>query len=134
MDQTIHSIQVGCDNCSRGNYTKDCPLDEDGNRKENVCYTAADRSDNWRNQNWKREGWKPREEYLREKEARYKQTAPGFYQKPINQETLPPKKQSIEDILTQFIEASNKNMEKRMIKSEGWSKITRIPTKTNKLQ
>lgn len=31
MDQAIHEIGVGCENCNRPHLTKDCDLDENGN-------------------------------------------------------------------------------------------------------
>ena len=48
-DQSIHAIHVGCDSYSGPHLTKDCDLDENGNRKEQVCYSSGDRFDeDWR--------------------------------------------------------------------------------------
>lgn len=45
MDQSIHVIYVGCDNCSGPHLTRDCDLDENGNRKAQACYSSGDRYD-----------------------------------------------------------------------------------------
>lgn len=45
MDQFFHAIGVGCDNCSSPHLTKDCELDENSNRKEQVCYSSGDKYD-----------------------------------------------------------------------------------------
>lgn len=46
INQTIHAIQVGCDNCSGPHIQKDYPLDEDGNKKAEVCYTFGVKYEN----------------------------------------------------------------------------------------
>ena len=33
MDQSIHAIRVGCERCNGPHLTKDCHLDENGNKK-----------------------------------------------------------------------------------------------------
>ncbi|KAL7590054.1 hypothetical protein Lser_V15G39714 [Lactuca serriola] len=52
IDQTIHAIQVGCENCNGPHLTRDCDLDENGNKKTQKA-----------------------------KEEKYKQKGRGFYQK-----------------------------------------------------
>lgn len=47
--QSIHTIRVGCENCSGPHLTKDCDLDENGNRKAQVYYSIGDKYDeDWR--------------------------------------------------------------------------------------
>ncbi|KAI3740267.1 hypothetical protein L2E82_30693 [Cichorium intybus] len=70
VNQTIHAIQVGCDNCSGPHLARDCPLDEDGKRKESVCYSSGDRFDERRPRN---NNWKPYEEYKKDQAKKYKQ-------------------------------------------------------------
>lgn len=40
--QSIHAIQVRYDNCSGAYLTKDCDLDDNGNKKDQVCYSSGD--------------------------------------------------------------------------------------------
>lgn len=65
MGQPIHAMQVGYDNYSGPHLTKDCDLDENGNRKAQVCYSRNNRFD----EDWRRmkKEWKPYEEYRKEK-------------------------------------------------------------------
>ncbi|XP_023749864.1 uncharacterized protein LOC111898174 [Lactuca sativa] len=56
MDQTIHAIGVGCENCRGPHLTKDCDLDENGNKKAQVFYLSGDRYD----EKWR----KPKKEWL----------------------------------------------------------------------
>lgn len=51
MVQLIHAIQVGCDSCSGPHLTKDYDLDENMNKKAQVCLSSVDRFDDyWRRQ------------------------------------------------------------------------------------
>ena len=61
MDQSIHAIGVGCERCNRPHLTKDCFLDDNGNKKAQVYYFSGDKYDeDWRK--LKKE-WLPYEEY-----------------------------------------------------------------------
>ena len=49
MDQSIHALRVGCERCNGPHLTKDCHLDENGNKKAQVCYSRGEKYDaNWR--------------------------------------------------------------------------------------
>ncbi|XP_023748419.1 uncharacterized protein LOC111896683 [Lactuca sativa] len=103
MDQTIHVIQVGCDNCNEPHLTRDCDLDKNGNKKVQECYSSGQRfDDNW--QKPKKE-WLPYDEYKKAKEEKYTQKARGFYQK---EEPVQEKKPNLEEMLTKFVAASEK--------------------------
>ncbi|XP_023771140.1 uncharacterized protein LOC111919779 [Lactuca sativa] len=103
MDQSIHAIRVGCDNCGVPHLTKDCDLDENGNRKAQVCYSSGDRFDHdWRKP---KKEWLPYDEYKKAKEEKYRQKARGFYQK---EEPAQEKKTDLEAMLTRFVSASEK--------------------------
>jgi len=106
MEQAVHAIRVGCDNCGGPHLKKDCALDDSGNKKEKVCYSSADRSDNWRG----RREWLPQEEYRKEMTKKYKQQAPGFFQQQQPLETPVPAepKASLEDIVNKFVQSSEK--------------------------
>ncbi|XP_023760786.1 uncharacterized protein LOC111909226 [Lactuca sativa] len=103
MDQSIHAVRVGCERCSGPHFTKDCHLDEYGNKKAQVCYSSGDKF----NEDWRKpkKEWLPYDEYKRQKEEKYKQTCRGFYQK-----EQPPaeKKVDLENMLTRFMEASER--------------------------
>ncbi|KAI3752924.1 hypothetical protein L2E82_24966 [Cichorium intybus] len=107
VNQTIHAIQVGCDNCSGPHLAKDCPLDEDGKRKESVCYSSGDRFDERRPRN---NNWKPYEEYKMDQAEKYKQSGQGYYQRepPFDPQSQPEKKPSFEKMMSRFAEASYK--------------------------
>lgn len=103
IDQSIHAIRVGCANCKGPHLTKDCDLDENENRKAQVCYSSGDRyDDNWRKP---KKDWLPYDEYKKAKEEKYKQKDKGFYQK---EELVQEKKSDFEDMLTRFAAASEK--------------------------
>ena len=95
MDQSIHAIRVGCENCSGPHLTKDCDLDEHGNRKEQACYSSGNRfDDDWRKP---KKEWLPYDEYKKVKEEKYRLNTRGFYQK---KEVVQEKKTDFEEILT----------------------------------
>lgn len=49
MGQSIHVIQVGYENCHEPYFTKDYDLEENDNRKAQVCYSSGDHYDaDWR--------------------------------------------------------------------------------------
>ncbi|KAL7608785.1 hypothetical protein Lser_V15G13163 [Lactuca serriola] len=103
MDQSIHAIRVGCENCSRPHLTKDCDLDENGNRKAQVCYPSGDKYDeDWRKP---RKEWLPYDEYKKAKEEKYKMKTRGFFQK---EEPVQEKKLDFEDMITRLAAASEK--------------------------
>ena len=103
MDQSIHAIRVGCENCRGPHLTKDCDLDENGNQKVQVCYSSGDRfDDNWRKP---KKEWLPYDEYKKIRDKKYKQKERGFYQK---EELVHEKKSDLEDMLTKFVAASEK--------------------------
>ncbi|XP_052624758.1 uncharacterized protein LOC128132285 [Lactuca sativa] len=103
MDQAIHAIRVGCENYNGPHLTRDCDLDENGNKKVQVCYSSGDRYDeDWRKP---KKEWLPYEEYKKAKEEKYRQKGRGFYQKEdLTQERKP----SLEEMLTKFVAASEK--------------------------
>ncbi|KAI3740492.1 hypothetical protein L2E82_30941 [Cichorium intybus] len=107
VNQTIHAIQVGCDNCSGPHIAKDCPLDEDGKRKESVCYSSGDRFDERRPRN---SNWKPYEEYKKDQAEKYKQSGQGYYQREptFDPQRQPEKKPNFEEMMSRFAEASDK--------------------------
>ena len=79
MDQTVHAIWVGCKNCNGSHLTKDCDVDENGNRKDKACYSIGDLYDeDWRRPKMK---WLPYDEYKKEKEEKYEKNGRNFYQK-----------------------------------------------------
>ncbi|KAL7595523.1 hypothetical protein Lser_V15G29447 [Lactuca serriola] len=43
LDQSIHVIRVGCERCSGPHLTKDCKMDEYGNKKAQVCNSSGDK-------------------------------------------------------------------------------------------
>ncbi|KAL7598776.1 hypothetical protein Lser_V15G25946 [Lactuca serriola] len=88
IDQSIHAIRVVCDNCSGPYLTKDCDLDENGNRKAQP-----------------KKKWLPYDEYKKAKEEKYRQKARGFYQK---EEPVQEKKTDLEAMLTRFVSAFEK--------------------------
>ncbi|XP_052624837.1 uncharacterized protein LOC128132355 [Lactuca sativa] len=103
MDQTIHAIRVGCENCNGPHLTRDCDLDENGNKKVQVCYSSRDRYDeDWRKP---KKEWLPYEEYKKAKEEKFRQKGRGFYQK---EEPAQERKPSLEDMLIKFVATSEK--------------------------
>lgn len=103
IDQSIHAIWVGCDNCSGPHLTEDCDLDENGNLKAQVCYSSGDRfDDDWRKP---KKEWLPYDEYKKEKEGRYRQKACRLYQK---EEPVQEKKTDLEAMLAGFASVSEK--------------------------
>ena len=77
LDQSIHVIRVGCDNFSSPHLTKDCNLDENGNKKAQMFYSSGDKFDeDWRKP---KKEWLPDEEYKKQKDEKYKQIGRGFY-------------------------------------------------------
>ncbi|KAL7597747.1 uncharacterized protein LOC128134133 [Lactuca sativa] len=103
MDQTIHAIRVGCENYNGPHLTRDCDLDENGNKKVQVCYSSGDRYD----EDWHKpkKEWHPYDEYMKAKEEKYKQKGRGFYQKEDPAQEIKP---SLEEMLTKFVAASEK--------------------------
>ncbi|XP_023728212.1 uncharacterized protein LOC111875917 [Lactuca sativa] len=103
MDQSVHAIRVGCERCSSPHLTKDCNMDEYGNKKAQVCYLSGDKYDEDRRKPKKE--WLPYDEYKKQKEEKFRQTGRGFYQK-----EQPPaeKKVDLETVLMKFMEASEK--------------------------
>ncbi|XP_023771566.1 uncharacterized protein LOC111920200 [Lactuca sativa] len=102
-DQTIHAIRVGCENCNGPHLTRDCDLDENGNKKVQVCYSSGDRYDeDWRNPN---KEWLPYDEHKKAKEEKFKQKGRGFYQK---EEPAQERKPSLQEMLTKFVAALEK--------------------------
>lgn len=60
-DQSINAIRVGCNNRGGTHLTKDCDLNEKGNRKHQVCYSSGEKNDeDWRKPH---KEWLPYEEY-----------------------------------------------------------------------
>lgn len=45
MNQMIHAIQVGCDNCNTPHLMRDCALDGYGNKKVQVRYSSGEKYD-----------------------------------------------------------------------------------------
>lgn len=45
MGQSIHALQVGCDNCSGPHLTKDCDLMKNVYKKARICYSSGDKFD-----------------------------------------------------------------------------------------
>lgn len=103
MDQSINAIRVGYDNCSGPHLTKDCDLEENGNWKAQVYYSSGDRYDE--DCRKPKKEWLPYEEYMKEKEEKFRQKARGSYQ---SDETVQEKKMDLKDILTHFASASEK--------------------------
>mgnify|MGYP001598848233 CR=1 FL=1 len=103
MDQTIHAIRVGCENCRGPHLTRDCDLDENGNKKAQVLYSSGDRFDD--NLRKPKKEWLPYEEYKKENEEKFKQKERGYYQK---EEPIVEKKVDLEEMLTRFVAASEK--------------------------
>lgn len=60
-NQTIHAIQVGCDNYSGSHLTKDCDLDENDNKKAQVSCSRGDRFGE--DSKELTQYWKPYDEY-----------------------------------------------------------------------
>nr|KAJ0225504.1 hypothetical protein LSAT_V11C100031130 [Lactuca sativa] len=103
MDQSIHAIRVGCENCSVPHLIRDCDLDENGNWKAQVCYSSVNKYDeDWRKP--KRE-WLTYVEYKKAKKEKYKMKTRGFFQK---EEPVQEKKLDFEDMLTGLAAASEK--------------------------
>ncbi|XP_023749067.2 uncharacterized protein LOC111897346 [Lactuca sativa] len=98
MDQTIHVIQVGCENCNGPHLTKECDLDENGNRKVQACYSSGDRLD----EDWR----KPK--YKKAKEEKYEQRGRGIYQR---EEPTVEKKSDFESMVTRFAAVPEKRHE-----------------------
>ena len=66
MDQTIHVMPVGCENCNGPHLTKDFDLDENGNRKVLALYSSSDRyKEDWIKPKKK---WIPYDDYKKAKE------------------------------------------------------------------
>lgn len=66
MDQSIHAIRVGCDNCNGPHLMKDCNLDANGNRKAQVHYSSGEKYyEDWRQPKMER---LPRDKYMKQKE------------------------------------------------------------------
>lgn len=42
MDQSIHAIRFGRNNCNGSHLTKDCSFYDNGNRKAQVYYSSGD--------------------------------------------------------------------------------------------
>ncbi|KAI3767638.1 hypothetical protein L2E82_17938 [Cichorium intybus] len=113
MNQSIHAIAVGCDNCSGPHLQKDCPYDEDGNKKADACYSSGDRFDypirrnNWRGgndfYNQQQQRQQPPFERQQQPYNQHKHAPPGF-----NPQHTQEKKPSLEDILGKFMEGSEK--------------------------
>lgn len=47
MGQSMHAIQVGCCNCNGPHLTKDYDLDENRNRKAQICYSSGEQFDEY---------------------------------------------------------------------------------------
>lgn len=78
MDQSVHSIQVGCGICNGPYLTRDCDLDENGNQKAQVCSLSGDKyDDDWRKP---RNEWLPYYKYKKQKDEKYRKIGRGFYQ------------------------------------------------------
>lgn len=78
MGQSIHAIQVGCENCSGPHLTKDYDLDENGNRKIQASYSSGYRYvGDWRKP---KNEWLSYDENKRSKEEKHKQQGRSFYQ------------------------------------------------------
>ncbi|KAL7584927.1 hypothetical protein Lser_V15G44247 [Lactuca serriola] len=76
LDQSIHAIRVGCERCSGPHLTKDCNMDEYGNKKAQVCYSSGDKyEEDWRKP---KKEWLPYEEYNKQKEEKFRKTGWGF--------------------------------------------------------
>ncbi|KAI3739925.1 hypothetical protein L2E82_30338 [Cichorium intybus] len=112
MTQNIHAITVGCDNCSGPHLQKDCPYDEDGNKKAEACYSSGDRFDypirrnNWRGGNDfynQQQRQQPPFERQQNTYNQQKQPPPGF-----NPQHTQEKKLNLEDILGKFMEGLEK--------------------------
>lgn len=79
MDESLHAIRVGCKIFNGTHLTKYRQLDENGNRKDQVCYTSGDFYDkDWRK--LKKE-WFMYDDFKKQKEETYWQTGRGYYQK-----------------------------------------------------
>lgn len=103
MDQSIDAIRFSCDKCNGPHLTKDCHLDEDGNKKVQVCDSSGDKCDEY----WRKpkKEWLSYEDYKKQKEENFRQTGRGFYQK---EQPLPEKKVDLKSMLARFMEASEK--------------------------
>ena len=75
MTQTIHSIQVGCDNCNGPHLTKECPSKKEEVSMAEVYYSYGNRNGNPNN----RKPWLPYDEYVKEKEKAFRQREPGLF-------------------------------------------------------
>lgn len=75
----MHAICVGCEIFNGPHLTKDCHLDDNENRRAQVCYSSGDRFDeDWRKT--KKNGC-PMKSTERKNKEKYKQTGRGFFPK-----------------------------------------------------
>ncbi|XP_023767897.1 uncharacterized protein LOC111916464 [Lactuca sativa] len=103
MDQSIHAIRVGFENCRGSHLTKDCDLEENGNQKVQAYYSSGGRyDDDWRKP---KKEWLPCDEYKKANRKSISKKQGVFYQK---EELVHEKKSDFEDMLTRFAVASEK--------------------------
>ncbi|GJW65838.1 hypothetical protein Tco_0117722 [Tanacetum coccineum] len=87
VNEKVYDAQVGCEQCKRPHYTKDCPLKEEGKTIEEAYYTQF---------GGPFQG------------GGYRAAALGFYQRNNANPSYQERRQSIEDTLSKFISESAK--------------------------
>ncbi|GKB25932.1 hypothetical protein Tco_0865333 [Tanacetum coccineum] len=86
----VYAAQVGCEQCKGSNYTKDCPLKEEGKNLEEACYMQF---------GGPFQG------------GGYRAAAPGFYKRNNANPSYQERRQSMEDTLSKFMSESTKRHE-----------------------
>ena len=125
MTQTMHSIQVGCDNCNGPHLTKECPSKKEEVSMAEVYYSYGNRNGNPNN----RKPWLPYDEYVKEKEKAFRQREPGlFTREPLEKPFPQEKKPNLDDIVSRIAIASEKRHEEleNMLKRIGATTETAI--------
>ncbi|GKA12326.1 uncharacterized mitochondrial protein-like protein [Tanacetum coccineum] len=90
VNEKVYTSQVGCKQCKRPHYTKDCPLKEEGKTVEEAYYTQLGRPFQG---------------------GGYRATAPGYYQRNNVNPSYQERRKSIEDTLSKFMSESTKRHE-----------------------
>ncbi|GJX67649.1 hypothetical protein Tco_0303376 [Tanacetum coccineum] len=91
VNEKVYAAQVGCELCKGPHYTKDCPLNKDGNTLEEAYYTQF------------RAPYQPA--------GQYRAARPRFYQRNNRNSSYPDQRQTLEESMTKFMAESAKRQE-----------------------
>ena len=90
-DEKAYAAQVGCEKCKGPHYTKDCPLKKESETFEEAFYTQFGQP------------FQP--------SGRYREAAPGYYQRNNNSQNYQERRQTLDDTLKQIMADAAKRHE-----------------------